>query len=174
MENLTSWKKNIDTRYISGEDLKDGIKGLKKEMNVVIARFEDAETFDQSTQKKVVKTGFFLKELNGKELYKPVILNKTNAVFCRTEFGSDYMEHWLNKPFVLYACPDKRHGYVARFKKYYPPQISDANALGVLSVATTKEQLAEFWGTLSAEEKKLPKVIALKDSLKKQFEEITE
>jgi hypothetical protein len=176
MENLTHWKKNNDSRYISGEDLQGELKGLKKEMAVVIARFEDAETFDQNTQKTAVRTGFFLRELNGKELYKPVILNVTNAKFCRTEFKSEFMEHWINKPFVLYACPDKRHGYVARFKKYYPPQISDTNALGVLSVATTKEQLAEFWGTLSAEEKKLPKVIALKDSLKKQFEtgEITE
>lgn len=169
METLTHWKKNNDSRYISGEDLQGELKGLKREMVVVITKFEDADTFDQNTQSKAVRTGFFLKELNGKELYKPVILNNTNAKFCRQEFNSEFMEHWLNKPFVLYAMPDKRHGFVARFKKYYPPQISDVNALGVLSVATDLATLGEYWKALSAEEKKLPTVLALKEKLKTQF-----
>lgn len=166
---LTHWKKNLDSRYISGEDLQGELKGLKKEMAVVITRFEDADTYDSNTQAKGVKTGFFLKELNGKELYKPVLLNKTNAEFCRKEFKSEFMEHWINKPFVLYAMPDKRFGFVARFKKYYPPQISDVNALGVLSVAENLQQLGEFWATLTAEEKKLPTVMKLKDELKNKF-----
>ena len=166
---LTHWKKNLDSRYISGEDLQGELKGLKKEMVVVITRFDDADTFDSNTQAKGVKTGFFLKELNGKELYKPVLLNKTNAEFCRKEFKSEFMEHWLNKPFVLYAMPDKRFGFVARFKKYYPPQISDVNALGLISVAKDLAQLGEFWGTLTPEEKKLPTVLALKEKLKLQF-----
>lgn len=169
MENLTHWKKNLDSRYISGEDLQGELKGLKKEMVVVITRFDDADTFDSNTQAKGVKTGFFLKELNGKELYKPVLLNKTNAEFCRKEFKSEFMEHWVNKPFTLYAMPDKRFGFVARFKKYYPPQISDVNALGVLSVAENLQQLGEFWATLTAEEKKLPTVMKLKDELKNKF-----
>lgn len=166
---LTHWKKNLDSRYISGEDLQGELKGLKKEMVVVITRFDDADTFDSNTQAKGVKTGFYLKELNGKELYKPVLLNKTNAEFCRKEFKSEFMEHWINKPFVLYAMPDKRFGFVARFKKYYPPQISDVNALGVLSVAENLQQLGEFWATLTAEEKKLPTVMKLKDELKNKF-----
>lgn len=169
MEQLTHWKKNLDSRYISGEDLQGELKGLKKEMVVKISRFEDAETFDANTQAKGIKTGFFLTELNGKELYKPVLLNKTNATFCRNEFKSEFMEHWINKPFILYAMPDKRFNFVARFKKYYPPQISDVNALGVLSVATDLETLGEYWKTLTPEEKKLPTVLALKEKLKTQF-----
>ena len=62
MENLTHWKKNNDSRYISGEDLKSELKGLKKEMAVVISKFEDAETFDQSANQKMIRTGFFLSE----------------------------------------------------------------------------------------------------------------
>lgn len=169
MENLTHWKKNLDSRYISGEDLQGELKGLKKEMVVVITRFDDADTFDSNTQAKGVKTGFFLKEVNGKDLYKPVLLNKTNAEFCRKEFKSEFMEHWINKPFILYAMPDKRFGFVARFKKYYPPQISDVNALGVLSVAKDLAQLGEIWNGLTAEEKKLPTVMKLKDELKNKF-----
>ena len=123
-ENLTHWKKNNDSRYISGEDLQNGEvlnKGLRPFMSVVIERFEDSETYDQKQNEKVMKTGFYLKDLDsGKMLYKPVILNNTNAKFCIGEFKSEFMEHWLNKPLVLYAQQDRRHGYVARFRKYVP------------------------------------------------------
>lgn len=166
-ENLTHWKKNNDSRYISGEDLQGELNGLKKEMVVVIDRFQDAETFDQTKNAKAVKTGFFLKTLDGKAVYKPVILNNTNAKFCRQEFNSEYMEHWLNKPFVLYAMPDKRHGFVARFKKYYPPaKVSDVEPMRVLQLSTTLAELQTNWTSLGAEEKKLPTVLALKEQLK--------
>lgn len=121
-EKLTHWKKNNDSRYISGEDLQDGIEigmGLKPEMVVEIVRIQDAETFDQKSNSTVIKDGLYLRDLEtGKMLYKPVILNKTNIKFCIREFGSKWKEHWLNKPLVLYAQADKRHGYVARFKKH--------------------------------------------------------
>lgn len=167
MENLTHWKKNNDSRYISGEDLKSELKGLKKEMVVVISKFEDSETFDQKSQQKQVRTGFYMSEYpSGKPVYKPVILNNTNAAFCVKEFGSEFMEHWLNKPLVLYAQVDKRHGYVARFKKYYPPSISDTNALNVLNASTTIKELQENWGKISKAEQILPTVMALKEKLK--------
>ena len=167
MENLTHWKKNNDSRYISGEDLQGELNGLKKEMVVVIDRFEDAETFDQTKNAKLVKTGFYLKTLDGKQVYKPVILNNTNAKFCRTEFKSEYREHWVNKPFVLYAQPDKRHGFVARFKKYFPPaQVSDVEPLRLLSLCGTLTDLQTTWNGLSPQEKLLPTVLAKKESLK--------
>lgn len=166
-ENLTHWKKNNDSRYISGEDLRSGLHGLKPEMVVVIEKFEDAETFDQTKNAKVVKTGFYLKELNGAKVYKPVILNNTNAKFCRQEFNSEYMEHWLNKPFVLYAMADKRHGFVARFKKYFaPPTVTDVEPLRLLSLCKSLADLKKTWDELSAQEKNLPTVIAKKESLK--------
>ena len=104
-ETKTFWKKNNDSRYISGEDLKEGIsinKGLKPEMAVKIVSFEDMETFDQTDNQKKIKTGFILQDLNGNKLYKPVILNTINAKFCIKEFGSGYMEDWIGKPLVLY------------------------------------------------------------------------
>ncbi len=171
METLTHWKKNNDSKYISGEDLRAGLKGLKPEMIVVIDRFEDAETFDQNNQKKIIKTGFWLKELaDGKAVYKPVILNNTNAVFCVKEFGSEFMEHWIGKPFILYAKADTRHGFVARFKKYFPPAtVSDQHALSFLDKATSLTELQIAWDSLTPEEKKLPSVMAKKESLKKSL-----
>jgi len=172
-EKLTHWKKNNDPRYISGEDLKDGIaigKGLAPEMAVMIDRFEDTETFDQNSQKKVLKTGFYLKDLNGKPLYKPVILNNTNAAFCIKEFGSSFMEHWLDNPLVLYAMPDKRHGFVARFKKYFAPvTVSDKEALESLSKATSLDELKMIWELLDSQEQKLPTVMAKKEQLKTEL-----
>jgi hypothetical protein len=167
MEQLTHWKKNNDSRYISGEDLKAELKGLKKEMAVTISKFEDSETFDQKTQQKLIKTGFFLAEYpSGILLHKPVILNNTNANFCAKEFQSEFMEHWLNKPLVLYAQVDKRHGHVARFKKYYAPSISDVNALSIVSVSKTLIELQENWAKLTPAEKNLATVLAKKEQLK--------
>lgn len=162
----THWKKNLDSRYISGEDLQAELHGLKKEMPVVIDRFEDSDTFDPNSQTKAVKTGFYLKTLNGTPVYKPVILNVTNADFCRKEFGSEWMEDWVGKPFVLYAKPDKRFGFVARFKKYFAPQISDVEPIKLLKTSKTKEELQANWSKLSKQEQALPTVVKVKDELK--------
>jgi hypothetical protein len=168
MENKTHWKKNNDPKYISGEDLKDGIeigKGLAPEMVVIIDRFEDSETFDQNQNAKVIKTGFWLKDLNGNKIYKPVILNNTNADFCIKEFKSQFMEDWLNKPLVLYARPDKRHGYVARFKKYYPPaQISDVNALKLIESSKDLDDLKSNFLSLIAKTESLKLTLAPKQN----------
>ena len=171
MEKLTHWKKNNDSRYICGEDLQHGEsigKGLQREMVVAIASFVDSETFDQNNQSKIMKTGFNLVNFEtGEALYKPVILNNTNGDFCVKEFKSEFLEHWLNKPFVLFAKPDRRHGFVARFKKYYPKaSVTDTNALKVLNASTTIEELAANWKKLSSAEQKLPTVSAKKDELK--------
>jgi len=166
-EELTHWKKNNDSRYISGEDLRAELKGLKKEMAVIISKFEDSETFDMNSQKKLIRTGFWMSEYPSmKPLYKPVILNNTNANFCIKEFGSEYLEHWLNKPLMLYALADKRHGHVARFKKYYAPAISDMNALNALNASKTIEELKINWEKLTSTEKNLPTALALKEKLK--------
>ncbi len=169
-EKLTHWRKNNDPKYISGEDLKMGMeigKGLKPEMVVEIAKFEDKETFDQNNNSKVLKTGFWLKEVGGKMLYKPVILNNTNAAFCVKEFQSDFMEHWMNKPFVVYAKADTRHGHVVRFKKHFAKStVSPVNALAKLAEAKTLEELGTIWAGLKKEERTLPTVLAKKDELK--------
>ena len=118
---LTHWKKHLDSRYISGEDLLNELHGLKKEMIVCIERFTDVETFDQKKQAKELKTGLFLKEVNGTSLYKPVVLNATNAKFFVKETGSPIVDNWIGHPVIIYACPDSRHGHVVRFKKYALP-----------------------------------------------------
>lgn len=122
-EEKTHWKKNNDSNFISGEDLMSGLKGLKPEMIVVIEKFSDAQSFDQSKQAKLTVTGLFLKEVNGASLYKPVILNKINARFFVKETGSDFVDDWIGKPVTMHAQKDARHGYVVRFKKYVLPML---------------------------------------------------
>ena len=119
----TLWKKNLDSKYISGEDLQLGNKGLKAEMIVTLERFNDDKTFDRVKNADTVVSALYLKEVNGAALYKPVILNRTNAKFFVKEMGSDFMEDWLNKPVIVYACKDSRHGYVVRFKSYVKPNL---------------------------------------------------
>ena len=164
----THWRKNLDPRYVSGEDLKNSLHGLKPEMVVCVHEMKDAPTFDQSTQKEVTKTSLWLKDLStGQVIYKPVILNVSNAKTFAKEFGSDFIEDWYNKPIVLFAQPDKRFGHVARFKHYYAPaKATPDNAISVLNKATNLTSLGELWTSLTADEKKLPAVIAHKDKLK--------
>lgn len=164
----THWRKNLDPRYVSGEDLKNSLHGLKPEMLVSIAEMKDAPTFDQSTQKEVTKTSLWLKDsATGQIIYKPVILNVSNAKFFSKEFNSDFIEDWYNKSVVLFAQPDKRFGHVARFKHYYAPAKATPDAaISILNEATTLDELGSKWAELSADEKKLPAVLAHKDSLK--------
>jgi len=168
----TPWRKNLDKRYISGEDLLLEQKGLKKEMVVTLSRWEDSPAFDQKLQKEVDKTAIWLKEYpSGTPLYKPALLNVGNGEFLSKEIGngSMYIDDFdKTKPFVLYAKPDSRHGHVARFKKYYAPAKVDAdkNGLELLNKATTLAQLGEQWNKLTPAEKNLPTVLALKETLK--------
>jgi len=165
----TPWRKNLDKRYISGEDLLLGLKGLKKEMVVSIEKQEDAPAFDQKLQQEITKTSLWLKDLEtGKTIYKPCLLNVGRAEFLTKESGgSIYLEDWYGLPFVMYAKPDKRHGHIVAFKKYYPPaQISPDAALKSLGSVTTKQQLADVWTALTPAEKNIPSVLAKKDELK--------
>lgn len=173
----TPFRKNLDPRYISGEDLLTGMsmgKGLRPEMVVTLIGFKDAPAFDQSLQKEVDKTALWLKDFNtGKELYKPCLMNVTRAEFLAKELanGSLYIDDCdQTKPFVIYAKPDKRHGHVVAFKKYFPPAtVTDTEALLTLSKCGTLEELGAAWQGLSPAEKKLPTVMARKEELKNQL-----
>lgn len=127
MENKTHWKKNLDSTFISGEDLNSELRGLKKEMIVCIEKFTDQQTFDQNKNSKTTISALYLKEVGGQSLYKPVVLNKTNAKFFIKETGSEYMEDWIGKPVILYAMKDSRHGFVVRFKTYVLPVLIDGS-----------------------------------------------
>ena len=146
----TSWKKNLDSRYISGEDLQGGLKGLKPEMTVIIYRFTDSPSFDQKANKDITITALFLKTLDGKDVYKPIILNKTNAKFLSKECGSDFMEDWIGKIVVIFAQPDKRFGFVVRFKPFHKPVLKqgtpefDKVVLGIANGFTIDQVKAKY------------------------------
>jgi len=122
---MTHWKKNIDTRYISGEDLISGLKGLQKEMVVKLSSFQDGETFDQKKQTKETRTILFFSDSKDKALYKGVVLNATNAKFFEKEMESTEMEDWSKKAVTMYAKQDNRHGHVVRFKRYEKPHLKE-------------------------------------------------
>jgi len=170
----TPWRKNLDKRYISGEDLLMGEemgKGLRKEMHVTLAKYEDSPAFDQKKQEEVNKTAIWLKEYpSGKLIYKPALLNVINGSFLSKEIGNDslFLEDFdTNKPVTLYACPDKRHGHVARFKKYIAPNAeSDKEPIIKLETSKSLAELKTNWDSLNDNQKLLPTVIAKKELLK--------
>jgi hypothetical protein len=167
----TPWRKNLDKRYISGEDLLTEMKGLKKEMVVTLAKYEDSPAFDQKKQEEVDKTAIWLKEYpSGALIYKPALLNVSNGEFLSKEIGNNslFLEDFAtDKPFVMYAKPDKRHGHVVRFKKYFPPASAKPEAaIKAILAAADLAALTEAWSVLTIEEKNLPAVIAAKDKRK--------
>lgn len=173
----TPFRKNLDKRYISGEDLLNGVemkKGLRKEMVVTFVKFNDAPAFDQKLQKEVDKTAIWLKEYpNGKTLYKPCLLNVERAEFMSKELanGSMFIDDCDDSiPFVIYAKPDRRHGHVVAFRKYYAPSNeSDTESLELLSKVGSLDDLKLTWESLTPSQKKLPTVVAKKDELKKRY-----
>ena len=71
------------------------------------------------------------------------------------------------KPFVLYAKPDRRHGFVARFKKYYAPSMLDnTNALALLNGCKTLLELQSVYSSLKSVERNDAVVFAKKEELK--------
>lgn len=173
-EKKEPWRKNLDKRYISGEDLKLGVemgKGLRPEMVVTLVKYEDSPAFDKSKQKEVDKTAIWLKDQEtGKVIYKPMLLNVRNGEFLEKEIGGGSM--FINDfdttiPFVIYAKPDTRFGHVVMCKKHYAKStVSPVNALAKLAEATTLDELGKVWKGLSKPEQSLPTVIAEKDKLK--------
>lgn len=170
----TPFRKNLDKRYISGEDLQNGIelnKGLKPEIVVTLAKFNDAPAFDQKSQSEVNKTAIWLKEYpSGKLLYKPCLLNVTRSAFMSKELANNSMfidDCDVTKPFIIYAKQDRRHGHVVGFKKYIPVnKTSDVEPLEKLGKCKTLEDLKTVWSALQPNEKTLPTVLAKKEELK--------
>ena len=108
-----------------------------------------------------------------KEQIKPLVLNATNASIIRKlSGGSTNTDNWKNVLCELYIDSTvKMKGQVVggvRIKSNSPiiNQISDVNALSVLSKSTTIEELQTNWLSLSKESQSLVTVIAKKDSLK--------
>lgn len=170
----TAFRKNLDKRYISGEDLQNGEelgKGLRKEMVVTLAKFNDAPAFDQKSQSEVNKTAIWMKEHpSGKLIYKPCLLNVGRAEFLSKELANSSLfidDCDVTKPFVLYAKPDRRHGFVVAFKKHYAPStLSDVKGKDILNKSKTMDELKTNWSKLSQEEQSLPTLTALKETLK--------
>ena len=170
----TPFRKNLDKRYISGEDLQNGNdlnKGLQKEMVVTLAKWSDAPAFDQKLQKEVDKTAVWMKEYpSGKLLYKPCLLNVGRAEFLSKELANNSLfidDCDVTKPFVLYAKADRRHGFIVVFKKYFAPnKASDKQPLIDLDGCKTLDDLMVVWTGFSAEVKKLPTVLSKKENLK--------
>jgi hypothetical protein len=170
----TPFRKNLDKRYISGEDLQNGKdfgKGLDKEIVVTMARFNDAPAFDQKEQKEVDKTAIWLtNHLTGELIYKPCLLNVARAEFMAKELANNSLfldDCDKTKPFVIYAKVDRRHGFIVAFKKYWPPiTLSDVNAKEILNQSKTMDELKLNWDKITKEERLLPSVLALKETLK--------
>lgn len=164
------WKKNNDSKYISGEDLHESLSGMRPEMDVVLVGFEDVETFDRNENKTLTKTGMYFKDLKtGKNLSKAMILNDGNAQEMTKIHRTPYMNRWLKDGLkvTLFAQADKRFDWVARIKKTPVRNNTDPKPiLEAMKKCKDKAALQAFWIKLKPNENTLPEVVALKEELK--------
>jgi hypothetical protein len=179
----THWKKHIDPRYISGDDLKYNLHGLYDNTVVRIVAHSDVPTFDQKLQTEVYKTGLVLQDMNGVTLPKKLIVNVENGKVLKGIFKSDFVEDWISKntPFTIYAKADKRHGWVARVKPHYAapqqsapeqPKIDPskiAEACADLDSAESMVALESVWLSLDKLVQRNPEVINAKDQRKAEL-----
>lgn len=121
--------------------------------------------------------GYFLTFVEG---VKPMLVNsgnrKTIAAIVKQNKGCTSQEsrniaNWIGlKIELVFDANVKMMGQVVGGIRVAPtspiPDISDNNALELLNKSKTLGELQENWSKLSKEEQKLPKVNALKESLK--------
>lgn len=102
---------------------------------------------------------------------RKTIANIVKTLKNCTSAESRKIDKWIGVQIELYFDENvKMMGQIVggiRVKAISPtPSISDANALGILKGATTLEELKTLWETITPQEKKLPTVVAKKESLK--------
>ena len=138
------------------------IKEVKQELGVVVAG-----------NKGNFNIAYF------KENIKPLVLNATNANTVRKlAGGSTNTDNWNNVLVELYIDNSvKMKGQIVggvRIKTQKPIinkiEVTDKQAIEKLNTSKNAEELKNNWIALSKEEKELPTVLTLKDSLKAKFE----
>jgi hypothetical protein len=146
----------------NGKSLIFTIKEVKQEMGVVVAG-----------NRGNFNIAYF------KEPIKPLVLNATNANTVRKlAGGSTNTDNWNNVLVELYIDSSvKMKGQIVggvRIKQTKPIinkiEITDKNAIEILSKSTTLEELKNNWLSLSKEEKELQTVLSKKDELKTKLE----
>lgn len=146
----------------NGKQLIFTIKEVKQELGVVVAG-----------NRGNFNIAYF------KENIKPLVLNATNANTVRKlAGGSTNTDNWNNVLVELYIDNSvKMKGQIVggvRIKTQKPIvnkiEVTDKQAIEKLNISKNAEELKNNWIALSKEEKELPTVLILKDSLKAKFE----
>ena len=117
-----------------------------------------------------------------KEDIKPMIVNSTNrktiATICKNKLNVSTSESrnigkWIGLQIELYfdekvKMKGEEVGGIRVKQMAHIPEISDKNAIEILSKSNNLNELKENWSKLTKEEQTLPTVIALKDKLKNE------
>ena len=82
MSKEIKWTKSVDSRYISGEDLRYYLGGLEPEMVVYLYKSEMGETYDANSKTKDEKVILYFKTFaDNKPLKKELLLQKLQEVY---------------------------------------------------------------------------------------------
>ena len=172
---LVHWKKNRNSNFLCGEDVKFGLQGVFDGMPVVITGHNETESFDQNLQAKNTVTVIYLSDLQGNPIKRGIVIGRWTLDFCKPFFRADpergyFVDNWKGIKAVLWAKPDKRHGFVIRFKQYIPP-VDIPSIITALDACESLEKLAEYYKALPSNIKNNAQIVAHKDELKAKFQE---
>lgn len=172
-------EKNIDcmkyrkSTHLAGVD----VETIVDEKGKCILTIKDA-FYDKNVDVSGNKTdGYFITFVEG---VKPMLVNsinrKTIANIIKTDKGLTPLEsrnigNCVGLQIELYFDPNvKMMGQLVGGIRVMPkspiPNISDVNALTILNLSKSLNDLKANWGKLTVQEQSLPTVIALKDKLK--------
>lgn len=163
--NNRHWKNFLDKNYLGSHNLEKG-----EEMLLTIAKFVGEESVKSSDDKEGVKQVLYFKESVPK-----MILNITNGNTLSALYGS-HPDGWVGKQIQLFATPVKAFGKVQdalRIRDVIPTQkINNKQAIKKLNDSKSLEELKNAYLSLSTEEKNDSEVLELKETLKKNYENL--
>jgi len=124
---MTHCKKYVNVNYISGEDLKSGLNGLKDNTPIIVSSFKEEEVFDQQTRRKGLKHVLFFTTIAGVKLPKGVVVGNPTIKYFSSESAANSfeIEDWIGQKAIMYAVSTPKWGWVVRFKRYEKPTLKE-------------------------------------------------
>src|SRR3972149_2302977 len=163
MENKTHYRKVFKSDHVGVADLEDFIEE-KKGLIFTISHVKQEINIAVAGKKGNFNIAYFVEKI------KPLVLNATNSRALRMMTNSVFVEDWKNLKIELFIEKNIRFGRDivdgVRIKTLAKTFISDENARSILSESKTLFDLKNNWEKLTKEERNLPTILALKETLK--------
>tara|TARA_R110000868_G_C10539180_1_gene734761 strand:- start:116 stop:628 length:513 start_codon:yes stop_codon:yes gene_type:complete len=165
MENLTHWRKLVNTAYLGAYSLMDG--DTPKDLTVKIVKVVREQVKGEAGKSEECTVAYL-------ENQKPIILNRTNCKAITSLYGSPYIERWVGLSITLFVSETSVKGVKTDCLRIRPikPQVQQPitanvdNEVAQIKACNTLEELQKVYMAFTAQIKAEPLVLAAKDAMK--------